>query len=167
MLFTGGPPTQGPGMVVGDELKTPIRSWHDIEKDNARFMKKATKVGTRAWWMYLKAECCIRTLHGLHSCPWNNLSLCVCSIMRIVNVRIKKLLHCRLVPSQRRKHLFQCCFLDNGGWRICFSTSLCFLLERNKSLPITGYFQKASFVFLTYKKTIKIVKMWDMKCLSA
>lgn len=45
MLFTGGPPTQGPGMVVGDELKTPIRSWHDIEKDNARFMKKATKVG--------------------------------------------------------------------------------------------------------------------------
>lgn len=44
MLFTGGPPTQGPGMVVGDELKTPIRSWHDIEKDNARFMKKAMKV---------------------------------------------------------------------------------------------------------------------------
>ncbi|XP_048956200.1 protein transport protein Sec23B isoform X6 [Canis lupus dingo] len=43
MLFTGGPPTQGPGMVVGDELKVPIRSWHDIEKDNARFMKKATK----------------------------------------------------------------------------------------------------------------------------
>ncbi|XP_066034156.1 protein transport protein Sec23B isoform X2 [Chamaea fasciata] len=43
MLFTGGPPTQGPGMVVGDELKAPIRSWHDIEKDNARFMKKATK----------------------------------------------------------------------------------------------------------------------------
>ncbi|EPY82648.1 Sec23 B isoform 7-like protein [Camelus ferus] len=43
MLFMGGPPTQGPGMVVGDELKVPIRSWHDIEKDNARFMKKATK----------------------------------------------------------------------------------------------------------------------------
>ncbi|KAJ8794417.1 hypothetical protein J1605_003184 [Eschrichtius robustus] len=43
MLFIGGPPTQGPGMVVGDELKVPIRSWHDIEKDNARFMKKATK----------------------------------------------------------------------------------------------------------------------------
>uniref|UniRef100_A0A3P8XBM7 Protein transport protein SEC23 n=1 Tax=Esox lucius TaxID=8010 RepID=A0A3P8XBM7_ESOLU len=43
MLFTGGPPTQGPGMVVGDELKTPIRSWHDITKDNARHLKKATK----------------------------------------------------------------------------------------------------------------------------
>uniref|UniRef100_A0AAY5E7X5 Protein transport protein SEC23 n=1 Tax=Electrophorus electricus TaxID=8005 RepID=A0AAY5E7X5_ELEEL len=43
MLFTGGPPTQGPGMVVGDELKTPIRSWHDIQKDNARHLKKATK----------------------------------------------------------------------------------------------------------------------------
>lgn len=50
MLFTGGPPTQGPGMVVGDELKTPIRSWHDIEKDNARFMKKATKVGAGVSW---------------------------------------------------------------------------------------------------------------------
>lgn len=44
MTFIGGPATQGPGMVVGDELKTPIRSWHDIEKDNAKFMKKATKV---------------------------------------------------------------------------------------------------------------------------
>uniref|UniRef100_A0AAY4EWF1 Protein transport protein SEC23 n=1 Tax=Denticeps clupeoides TaxID=299321 RepID=A0AAY4EWF1_9TELE len=44
MLFTGGPPSQGPGMVVGDELKTPIRSWHDIQKDNARHLKKATKV---------------------------------------------------------------------------------------------------------------------------
>lgn len=44
MAFIGGPATQGPGMVVGDELKTPIRSWHDIEKDNAKFMKKATKV---------------------------------------------------------------------------------------------------------------------------
>uniref|UniRef100_A0A3P8W1J2 Protein transport protein SEC23 n=1 Tax=Cynoglossus semilaevis TaxID=244447 RepID=A0A3P8W1J2_CYNSE len=43
MSFIGGPATQGPGMVVGDELKTPIRSWHDIEKDNAKFMKKATK----------------------------------------------------------------------------------------------------------------------------
>lgn len=44
MTFVGGPATQGPGMVVGEELKTPIRSWHDIEKDNAKFMKKATKV---------------------------------------------------------------------------------------------------------------------------
>uniref|UniRef100_A0A8C4QA56 Protein transport protein SEC23 n=1 Tax=Eptatretus burgeri TaxID=7764 RepID=A0A8C4QA56_EPTBU len=43
MLFMGGPPTQGPGMVVGEELKAPIRSWHDIEKDNAKFVKKATK----------------------------------------------------------------------------------------------------------------------------
>lgn len=71
MLFTGGPPTQGPGMVVGDELKTPIRSWHDIEKDNARFMKKATKVGAGACWVCLKAktEYCVRTLHVFHGCP--------------------------------------------------------------------------------------------------
>uniref|UniRef100_A0A8K9X7P5 Protein transport protein SEC23 n=1 Tax=Oncorhynchus mykiss TaxID=8022 RepID=A0A8K9X7P5_ONCMY len=47
MMFMGGPPTQGPGMVVGDELKTPIRSWHDITKDNARHLKKATKVSPR------------------------------------------------------------------------------------------------------------------------
>lgn len=53
MLFTGGPPTQGPGMVVGDELKVPIRSWHDIEKDNARFMKKATKVGAPGYRLQL------------------------------------------------------------------------------------------------------------------
>lgn len=44
MMFIGGPATQGPGMVVGDELKLPIRSWHDIEKDNAKYVKKATKV---------------------------------------------------------------------------------------------------------------------------
>lgn len=52
MLFIGGPATQGPGMVVGDELKTPIRSHHDIEKDNARYMRKGIKhyeaLGTRA-----------------------------------------------------------------------------------------------------------------------
>ena len=31
-------------MVVGDELKFPIRSHHDIEKDNCKYMKKAMKV---------------------------------------------------------------------------------------------------------------------------
>lgn len=45
MLFVGGPCTQGPGMVVDDELKHPIRSHHDIEKDNVKYMKKAMKVG--------------------------------------------------------------------------------------------------------------------------
>ncbi|XP_025105919.1 protein transport protein Sec23A-like isoform X2 [Pomacea canaliculata] len=52
MLFLGGPCTQGPGMVVGDELKYPIRSHHDIEKDNCKYMKKAMKhyeaLGNRA-----------------------------------------------------------------------------------------------------------------------
>ncbi|XP_076441689.1 protein transport protein Sec23A-like isoform X2 [Babylonia areolata] len=52
MLFLGGPCTQGPGMVVGDELKHPIRSHHDIEKDNCKYMKKAMKhyeaLGNRA-----------------------------------------------------------------------------------------------------------------------
>lgn len=67
MLFTGGPPTQGPGMVVGDELKTPIRSWHDIEKDNARFMKKATKVGAGVSWGQSHGLFCSGSglLHGM------------------------------------------------------------------------------------------------------
>jgi len=43
MLFVGGPCSQGPGMVVNDDLKQPIRSHHDIDKDNARYMKKAMK----------------------------------------------------------------------------------------------------------------------------
>lgn len=43
MMFVGGACTQGPGMVVGDELKFPIRSHHDIEKDNCKYMKKAMK----------------------------------------------------------------------------------------------------------------------------
>jgi protein transport protein SEC23 len=44
MLFCGGPATEGPGMVVSNELKEPIRSHHDIEKDNIKYYKKATKV---------------------------------------------------------------------------------------------------------------------------
>jgi len=44
MLFVGGACTQGPGMVVDDELKHPIRSHHDIEKDSCKYMKKAMKV---------------------------------------------------------------------------------------------------------------------------
>lgn len=44
MLFAGGPCTQGPGMVVDDELKNPIRKHLDIEKDNVKYMKKAMKV---------------------------------------------------------------------------------------------------------------------------
>lgn len=43
LTFVGGPCSQGPGQVVDDELKHPIRSHHDIHKDNVRFMKKAIK----------------------------------------------------------------------------------------------------------------------------
>ncbi|RWS13257.1 transport Sec23A-like protein [Dinothrombium tinctorium] len=43
MLFIGGPCTCGPGIIIDDELKNTIRSHHDIEKDNAKYMKKATK----------------------------------------------------------------------------------------------------------------------------
>ncbi|XP_064552652.1 protein transport protein Sec23A isoform X2 [Drosophila montana] len=43
MTFVGGPCSQGPGQVVDDELKHPIRSHHDIHKDNAKYMKKGIK----------------------------------------------------------------------------------------------------------------------------
>lgn len=42
MLFVGGPCSQGPGQVVTDNLWQPIRSHHDIQKDNAKH-KKAIK----------------------------------------------------------------------------------------------------------------------------
>jgi len=45
MLFTGGPATEGPGLVVGPELREPIRSHHDIDRDNIKYYKKALKVG--------------------------------------------------------------------------------------------------------------------------
>lgn len=44
MLFAGGPATEGPGLVVGPELKEPIRSHHDIERDTVKHYKKALKV---------------------------------------------------------------------------------------------------------------------------
>lgn len=44
MLFVSGPATEGPGLVVGPELKEPIRSHHDIDRDNIKYYKKAVKV---------------------------------------------------------------------------------------------------------------------------
>ncbi|PRT53387.1 Protein transport protein SEC23 [Wickerhamiella sorbophila] len=43
MLFAAGPPTEGPGLVVGTELREPIRSHHDIDRDNAKHHSKAVK----------------------------------------------------------------------------------------------------------------------------
>lgn len=43
MLFAAGPCTLNPGMIVGNQLKEPIRSHSDIDKDNAKHFKKATK----------------------------------------------------------------------------------------------------------------------------
>lgn len=48
MLFSGGPATEGPGMVVGPELKEAIRSHHDIDRDNIKYYKKALKVRNQA-----------------------------------------------------------------------------------------------------------------------
>ncbi|KAG2355310.1 hypothetical protein BDR07DRAFT_1453816 [Suillus spraguei] len=43
MVFAGGPATEGPGMVVSSELKEPIRSHHDIERDSVKHYKCALK----------------------------------------------------------------------------------------------------------------------------
>jgi protein transport protein SEC23 len=43
MLFVGGPCSMGPGQVTNDDLHQPIRSYHDIHTDNARYMNKAIK----------------------------------------------------------------------------------------------------------------------------
>eukprot|EP01114_Cavostelium_apophysatum_P003750 TRINITY_DN1387_c0_g2_i2.p1 TRINITY_DN1387_c0_g2~~TRINITY_DN1387_c0_g2_i2.p1 ORF type:complete len:752 (+),score=199.83 TRINITY_DN1387_c0_g2_i2:97-2352(+) len=43
MLFTGGPCTVGPGMVVSEDLKEPIRSHTDLMRDNCKHTKKAIK----------------------------------------------------------------------------------------------------------------------------
>ncbi|KAI9638634.1 protein transport protein SEC23 [Dioszegia hungarica] len=43
MLFAGGPATEGPGMVVSPELREPIRSHHDIDRDSVKHFKKATR----------------------------------------------------------------------------------------------------------------------------
>lgn len=77
MSFIGGPATQGPGMVVGDELKTPIRSWHDIEKDNAKFMKKGTKVSSLIFIVFMnlvKVLCCsllLPVITEMWDCKWS------------------------------------------------------------------------------------------------
>jgi protein transport protein SEC23 len=47
MVFAGGPATEGPGMVVSSELKEPIRSHHDIERDSVKHYKCALKVCPR------------------------------------------------------------------------------------------------------------------------
>jgi len=43
MLFVGGACSQGPGHVVNEKLSDTIRSHDQIMKDNAPYMKKATK----------------------------------------------------------------------------------------------------------------------------
>ncbi|KAL5105138.1 Protein transport protein Sec23A [Taenia crassiceps] len=43
LIFLGGPATQGPGMIIDDDLKNIIRSHHDVEKDNCPYMRKAIK----------------------------------------------------------------------------------------------------------------------------
>lgn len=60
MLFAGGPATEGPGMVVGPELREPIRSHHDIDRDNIKYYKKALKVSS--FYLYCVLASCAALL---------------------------------------------------------------------------------------------------------
>lgn len=42
-LFSSGPGTISPGMIVSSELKDPLRSHHDIDSDNTKHYRKALK----------------------------------------------------------------------------------------------------------------------------
>lgn len=43
MLFSGGAATDGPGQIVSNELKEALRTHHNIEKENAKWYKRAIK----------------------------------------------------------------------------------------------------------------------------
>jgi len=43
LTFLAGPATLGPGMVIDTDRSNTIRTWYDIDKDNARYVKKAIK----------------------------------------------------------------------------------------------------------------------------
>lgn len=64
MLFLGGPPTIGPGMIVGRPKDETIRSHTDLQKNNAPHFKvrvgavarvrtRVLKAAQNAWWLNL------------------------------------------------------------------------------------------------------------------
>ncbi|KAL6926629.1 GTPase-activating protein S23 [Hanseniaspora valbyensis] len=53
ILFSSGPGTMNPGMIVSPELKDPLRSHHDIDSDNAKHYKKAEK-----YYNNIATRCC-------------------------------------------------------------------------------------------------------------
>ena len=66
MLFAGGPATEGPGLVVTSELREPIRSHHDIDRDSIKHFKRATKVGLiRTAFLCCLATCIWQFYEGL------------------------------------------------------------------------------------------------------
>jgi protein transport protein SEC23 len=58
MFFTGGPATstEGPGTVISNELKEPIRSHHEIERDTVKHYKRVNKVCTLHLCLYFLYE---------------------------------------------------------------------------------------------------------------
>lgn len=43
-MIVGGPCTVGPGLIVGTELKEQVRVHHDLLKEKAKHVSKASKV---------------------------------------------------------------------------------------------------------------------------
>jgi len=44
VLFAGGPTTAGPGLIVSNELREPIRTHNDLEREIAKHYKRAVEV---------------------------------------------------------------------------------------------------------------------------
>jgi len=72
MLFAGGPATEGPGMVDSNELKEPIRSHHEIERDTVKHYKRANKVYPHPSDVYFFSNAIFQFYEGLAVRASNN-----------------------------------------------------------------------------------------------
>ena len=72
MLFAGGPATEGPGMVDSNELKEPIRSHHEIERDTVKHYKRANKVYPHPSDVYFFSNAIFQFYEGLAIRASNN-----------------------------------------------------------------------------------------------
>jgi len=71
LVFSGGPATYGPGMVLGTPHKEQMRSWSEINKETAPYIHKASK-----YYLTL-AEQAVRNSHAVDvfSCSLNQIGL--------------------------------------------------------------------------------------------
>lgn len=92
-------------MVVDEELKNPMRSHHDLEKENARYVRKAIKVFVTKWyWDEM-------VIHTLSISFLEQLLLAFCQLVFVVIIQLAALWS--IVKTHSRE--WPCC------WYICLS----------------------------------------------